>query len=111
MARQIRCQRCAGCTFGLQGNNNTDPARAMRAWIAFRDEEELAKREKEGDMKALDVRRERSHELETKQLRLIDVCRYETMIMEEEEEIGLQGVETSDHTLANGDRSHQISLG
>lgn len=29
---------------GLHGNNNTDLARAMRAWIAFRDEEEREKK-------------------------------------------------------------------
>jgi uncharacterized protein YecT (DUF1311 family) len=56
---------------GLQGNNNSDLARAMRAWLAFRDEEELAKREKEDDMRALDVRRERLHELETERLKRV----------------------------------------
>lgn len=82
----------------------------MRAWIAFRDEEELAKKEKEEDMKALDVRRERLHELETERLGLTDVCRYETMVEGEEEEIGPQGVETSEHEHTNGDRSNPISL-
>lgn len=42
-----------------------DLARAMRAWIAFGDEEEQEKKEKEEDAKALDVRRRRLHELET----------------------------------------------
>lgn len=94
----------------LQGNNKTDLARAMRAWIAFRDEEELAKKEKEEDMKALDVRRKRLHELETERLGLTDVCRYETMVEEEEEENGPQGVEISEHTRANGERSNSSSL-
>jgi uncharacterized protein YecT (DUF1311 family) len=88
---------------GLQGNNNTELARAMRAWIAFRDEEERAKKEKEEDQKALDVRRERLHELESERLGLTDVCRYETTVIGEEEEVGPQGVDT-------GDRANPISL-
>ena len=35
-----------GAQGGLRGNNNTNLARAMRALIAFRDEEERAKKEK-----------------------------------------------------------------
>jgi hypothetical protein len=88
---------------GLQGNNNTELARAMRTWIAFRDEEERVKREKEEDEKALAVRRERLHELESERLGLTDVCRYETTMAGEEEETGPQGVDT-------GDRSNPISL-
>jgi hypothetical protein len=88
---------------GLQGNNNTELARAMRAWIAFRDEEERAKKEKEEDEKALAVRRERLHELESERLGLTDLCRYETTVVGEEEETGRQGVDT-------GDRSNPISL-
>jgi hypothetical protein len=88
---------------GLQGNNNTELARVMRAWIAFRDEEERVKREKEEDGKALDVRRERLHELETERLGLADVCRYETMVVGEEEETEPQGVNT-------GDRPNPISF-
>jgi hypothetical protein len=88
---------------GLQGNNNTELARAMRAWIAFRHEEERAKKEKEEDQKALDVRRERLHELESESLGLTDICRYETTVIGEEEEVGPQGVDT-------GDRANPISL-
>ena len=88
---------------GLQGNNNTELARAMRAWIAFKDEEERVKREKEEDEKALAVRRERLHELESERLGLTDVCRYETTMVGEEEEAGPPGVDT-------GDRSNPISL-
>jgi len=75
----------------------------MRAWIAFRDEEERSKREKEEDEKALAVRRERLHELESERLGLTDLCRYETTVVGEEEETGRQGVDT-------GDRSNPISL-
>jgi hypothetical protein len=88
---------------GLQGNNNTELARAMRAWIAYRDEEERVRREKEEDEKALAVRRERLHELESERLGLTDICRYETTMVGEEEETGPQGVDT-------GDRSNPISL-
>jgi hypothetical protein len=95
---------------GLQGNNNSDLARAMRSWLAFRGEEELAKREKEEDMRALDVRRERLHELETERLGLTEVCRYETMVGEEEEEIGPGGVEINGHEQSNGDRSNPIAI-
>jgi hypothetical protein len=91
-------------------NNNSDLARAMRSWLAFRGEEELAKREKEEDMRALDVRRERLHELETERLGLTEVCRYETMVGEEEEEIGPGGVEINGHEQSNGDRSNPIAI-
>jgi uncharacterized protein YecT (DUF1311 family) len=40
----------------MHRNDNTDLGRAMRTWIAFRDEKERAKKEKEDDVKALDVR-------------------------------------------------------
>jgi hypothetical protein len=83
---------------GLQGNNNTELARAMRAWIAFRDEEERVKREKEEDEKALEVRRERLHELESERLGLTDICRYETTVGGEEEETVAQGVDTGERT-------------
>ena len=82
---------------GLQGNNNTELARAMRAWIAFRDEEERVKREKEEDEKALEVRRERLHELESERLGLTDVCRYETTVGGVEEN-RLQSVDTDGRT-------------
>jgi hypothetical protein len=95
---------------GLQGNNNSDLARAMRAWLAFRDEEELAKRGKEEDMRALDVRRERLHELETERLGLTEVCRYETMVGGEEEEIGPGGMEINGHEQSNGDRANPIAI-
>lgn len=95
---------------GLPGNNNTDLARAMRAWIAFRDDEERAKKEKEEDVKALDVRRKRLHELETERLGLTDVCRYETRVVGEDEEIGPQGVEATERSPANGDCSNPIPL-
>lgn len=61
------------------------------------------KREKEEDEKALAVRRERLHELESERLGLTDVCRYETTMAGEEEETGPQGVDT-------GDRSNPILL-
>jgi hypothetical protein len=98
---------------GSQGNNNSDLARAMRSSLAFRDEKELAKREKEEDMRALDVRRERLHELEAERLGLTEVCRYETMVggeEEEEEEIGPGGVEINGREQSNGDRSNPIAL-
>lgn len=48
---------------GLRGNNNTDLARALRARLAFRDEEEREKKEKEDDVQALDACRRWLHEL------------------------------------------------
>jgi hypothetical protein len=78
--------------------------------LLLRDEEELAKREEEDNMRTLDVRRERLHELETERLGLTEVCRYETMVGREEEEIGPGGVEINGHEQANGDRSNPISL-
>ena len=90
--------------------NTTDLARAIRTWIAFRDEEERAKKEKEDDVKALDVRRRRLHELETERLGLGDVCRYETRVVTEEEEIGPLGIETSEHPPAAGDGSNPIPV-
>ena len=93
---------------GLRGNNNTDLARTMRAWMAFRDDEERQKKEKEDDVNALDVRRRRLHELETERLGLTEVCRYDTRVVTEDEEIGLQGVETSERQSADGDGSNPI---
>jgi hypothetical protein len=90
--------------------NTTDLARAMRTWIAFRDDEERAKKEKEDDVKALDVRRRRLHELETERLGLDDVCRYETRVLTEEEEIGPLGIETSERPPAAGDGSNPIPV-
>jgi len=95
---------------GLRGNNNTDLARAMRAWIAYRDDEQREKKEKEEDVKALDVRRRRLHELETERLGLTDVCRYETRVVTEDEEIGPQGIETNERQPADGDDSNPILL-
>lgn len=95
---------------GLRGNNNTDLARAMRAWIAFRDEEEREKKEKEDDVKALEVRRRRLHELETERLGLTEVCRYDTRVVTEVEEIGPHGIETNEHQLADGDDSNPITI-
>ena len=60
------------------------------------------KREKE-DEKALEVRRERLHELESERLGPTDVCRYETTVGGEGEETGAQGVDT-------GERANPISL-
>lgn len=93
---------------GLRGNNNTDLARAMRAWIAFRDEEEREKKEKEQDARALDVRRRRLHELETERLGLTVVCRYDTRVITEDEEIGPHGIETNERQYADGDDSNPI---
>lgn len=93
---------------GLRGNNNTDLARAMRAWIAFRDEEEREKKEKEDDVKALEVRRRRLHELETERLGLTEVCRYDTRVVTEDEEIGPQGIETSERQPDDGDGLNPI---
>lgn len=61
------------------------------------------KREKEDDEKALAVRRERLHELESERLGLTDVCRYETTVVGEEEESRPQGVD-------NGNRANPIPL-
>lgn len=95
---------------GLRGNNNTDLARAMRAWLAFRDEEEREKKEKEDDARALDVRRRRLHELETERLGLTDVCRYETRVVTEDEEIGPRGTGTNERQPADGDNTNPISI-
>jgi len=95
---------------GFRGNNNTDLARAMRSWIAFRDDEERQNREKEDDIKALEVRRRRLHELETERLGLTDVCRYETRVVVEDEEIGTRGIEVNERQPADGDDSNPILL-
>ena len=80
----------------------------MRAWIAFRDEEEREKKEKEEDARALDVRRRRLHELETERLGLTEVCRYDTRVITEDEEIGPQGIETDERQYPDGDDSNPI---
>lgn len=95
---------------GLQGNDNSELARAMRAWISSRDEEKRTIKEKEEDIKALDVRRDRLHGLESERLGLTDVCRYETTVVGEEGKMRTQGGDTSERTLADGDRSNPISL-
>jgi hypothetical protein len=82
----------------------------MRAWLAFRDEEEWEKKEKEDDARALDVRRRRLHELETERLGLTDVCRYETRVVTEDEEIGPQGIELNERQPADGDNTNPISI-
>lgn len=94
---------------GLPGNNNSDLGRAMRAWIDFRDDEERAKKEIEEDVKALDVRRRRMHELEIERLGQTDVCHYETTAVGEEEEIGPQGIETTVVPQINGSIAHADS--
>lgn len=78
----------------------------MRAWIDFRDDEERAKKEIEEDVKALDVRRRKLHELEIERLGQTDVCRYETTVVGEEEEIGPQGIETTVLPPTNSNTSH-----
>jgi hypothetical protein len=82
----------------------------MRAWLAFRDEEEREKKEKEDDARALDVRRRRLHELETERLGLTDVCRYETRVVTEDEEIGPQGIETNERQPADGHNANPIPI-
>jgi hypothetical protein len=57
-----------GAQGGLQGNDSSELARAMRAWISYRNEEERTRKEKEEDLKALDVRRDRLHGLESERL-------------------------------------------
>jgi hypothetical protein len=91
-------------------NNNTDLARVMRAWLASRDEEEREKKENGNDARALDVRRRRLHELETERLGLTDVCRYETRVVTEDEEIGPQGIETNERQSADSDNSDPIAI-
>lgn len=95
---------------GLRGNNNTDLARAMRALIAFRDQEEREKKEKEDDVKALEVRRRGLHELETERLGLTELCRYDTRVVTEDEEIGPEGIETNERQPADGDGSNPIPI-
>jgi len=58
----------------------------------------------------LDVRRRRLHELETERLGLSDVCRCETRVVTEEEEIGPQGIETNDRPTADGDGMSPIPI-
>lgn len=80
----------------------------MRAWIALKDEEEREKKEKEEDATALDIRRRRLHELETERLGLTEVCRYDTRVVTEDEEIGPQCFETNERQPADGGGSNPI---
>jgi hypothetical protein len=79
-----------------------------RRRIALLEERWRANLAAEDDVKALDVRWRRLHELETERLGLSDVCRYEIRVVTEEVEIGLQGIETNERPPADGGGSNPI---
>lgn len=105
LARQFYCQSRARWTSREQQHGSGEGYACM---VAFRDDEEREKKEKEEDARALDIRRRRLHEFETERLGLTEVCRYETRVVTEDEEIGPQVIETNERQSIDSDGSNPI---
>ncbi|KAM0703104.1 hypothetical protein Q7P35_009802 [Cladosporium inversicolor] len=58
----------------------------------------------------LEVRRRGLHEPETERLGLTELCRYDTRVVTEDEEIGPEGIETNERQPADGDGSNPIPI-